>query len=88
MFFETIELKIVEQKHGQAEWAKQHHVEHVNQCFLNDEFKPLVPLPGPPDQLATPGPTPPALNVLAWGTGKAKETLKTFENLVGWSLLH
>ena len=62
---------------GQVEWAKQHHIEHVFGNFLTGDFKPLTPLPGPPDQLAMPGPTPPTLSLLAWGTGKAKETLKT-----------
>ena len=37
----------------------------------------MTALPGPPDALAMPGPTPPTLSLLAWGTGKAKETLKT-----------
>lgn len=67
---------------GQVDWAKQHHVEYVNNAFLTDEFKPLTPLPGPPDQLAMPGPTPPVLSLLGWGTGKAKETLKTPDKLL------
>ena len=37
----------------------------------------MTALPGPPDALGMPGPTPPTLSLLAWGTGKAKETLKT-----------
>ena len=62
---------------GQAEWAKQHQVEYVFGNFLTDEFKPLSPLPSPPDALAIPGPPAPALSLLAFGTGKLKETLKT-----------
>ncbi|CAK9019083.1 Uncharacterized protein SCF082_LOCUS14370 [Durusdinium trenchii] len=60
-----------------AEWAKQHHVEKLFESFLSEEYKPLTPLPGPPDQLAQPGPQHPTLSLLAWGTGKAKDTLKT-----------
>lgn len=63
-----------------VDWAKQHHVETVFNGFLNDEFKPLTPLPGAPDQ--QPGPPQPTLSLLAWGSGKAKDTLKTPDKLL------
>lgn len=52
-------------------------MEKLFESFLSEEYKPLTPLPGPPDQLAQPGPQHPTLSLLAWGTGKAKDTLKT-----------
>ena len=64
------------------EWAKQHHIQSIFEAFLGGEWKPLVPLPTKSDDMAIPGPPPPVLSLLAWGTGKAKETLKTPDKVV------